>query len=40
MILLFFRLKYKTFGSELKTTWIVGDDIRFKTVWEDKIFEQ
>ena len=33
-------VKQWQYGSELITDWKVGDDIRFKTHWEDKIFEQ
>lgn len=28
------------YGSELQTTWEPGTSIKFKTAWEDKIFEQ
>lgn len=33
-------VKQWQYGSELITDWKVGNDIRFKTVWEDKVFEQ
>lgn len=33
-------LKLWQYGSDLITGGKVGDDIRFKTAWEDKIFEQ
>jgi uncharacterized protein YndB with AHSA1/START domain len=33
-------VKQWQYGSELLTDWIVGSDIRFKTEWEGKIFEQ
>lgn len=33
-------VKQWQYGSDLITTGKVGDDIRFKTTWEDKIFEQ
>ena len=32
-------VKQWQYGSELLTDWKVGSDIRFKTQWEDKIFE-
>ena len=28
------------YGSDLLTTWQVGSDIRFRTEWEGKVFEQ
>ncbi|MES1217654.1 MAG: SRPBCC domain-containing protein [Bacteroidota bacterium] len=28
------------YGSELITDWKIGNDIRFRTEWEDKVFEQ
>src|SRR5450432_1820673 len=28
------------YGSELKTDWKVGSEIRFRTEWEGKVFEQ
>lgn len=33
-------VKQWQYGSELLTDWKVGSDIRFKTEWEGKIFEQ
>ncbi len=33
-------VKLWQYGSDLKTDGKVGDDIRFTTAWEDKIFEQ
>lgn len=33
-------VKLWQYGSDLVTGGNVGDDIRFKTAWEDKIFEQ
>jgi uncharacterized protein YndB with AHSA1/START domain len=33
-------VKQWQYGSDLTTGGKVGDDIRFKTAWEDKIFEQ
>ena len=33
-------VKLWQYGSDLITGGKVGDDIRFKTAWEDKIFEQ
>ena len=33
-------VKLWQYGSELVTTWEIGSDINFRTVWEDKIFEQ
>jgi uncharacterized protein YndB with AHSA1/START domain len=33
-------VKQWQYGSELLTDWKVGSDIRFKTQWEGKIFEQ
>lgn len=33
-------VKLWQYGSDLITNGKVGDDIRFKTAWEDKIFEQ
>ncbi|MET0242889.1 MAG: SRPBCC domain-containing protein [Flavitalea sp.] len=33
-------VKLWQFGSELKTTWKPGTEIRFRTAWEDKVFEQ
>ncbi len=33
-------VKLWQFGSELITDWNVGSSIRFKTVWEQQVFEQ
>lgn len=33
-------VKQWQYGSELITDWKVGNDIRFKTEWEGKLFEQ
>jgi uncharacterized protein YndB with AHSA1/START domain len=33
-------VKQWQYGSELLTDWEPGSDIRFKTAWEGKIFEQ
>jgi uncharacterized protein YndB with AHSA1/START domain len=33
-------VKQWQYGSELMTDWKVGSNIRFKTEWEGKIFEQ
>jgi uncharacterized protein YndB with AHSA1/START domain len=33
-------VKQWQYGSELLTDWKVGSDIKFKTDWEGKIFEQ
>lgn len=33
-------VKLWQYGSDLLTTWESGSDIRFRTEWEDKIFEQ
>jgi len=33
-------VKLWQYGSELLTDWKVGSDIRFKTQWEGKVFEQ
>lgn len=33
-------VKQWQYGSELTTDWKVGSEIRFKTKWEGKIFEQ
>ena len=33
-------VKLWQFGSELYTNWEIDSSIRFKTQWEDKIFEQ
>ena len=33
-------VKLWQYGSDLLTTWKIGDDIKFRTEWEDKVFEQ
>lgn len=33
-------VKLWQYGSNLQTSWEVGTSIRFRTEWEDKIFEQ
>jgi len=33
-------VKLWQYGSELLTNWQVGSDIRFRTEWEGKLFEQ
>lgn len=33
-------VKLWQFGSDLKTTWEIGTEIKFITKWEDQIFEQ
>lgn len=33
-------IKQWQYGSDIITDWKIGSDIRFKTVWEDKVFEQ
>lgn len=33
-------VKQWQFGSDLLTDWSIGSDIRFKTEWEDQVFEQ
>lgn len=33
-------VKLWQYGSDLLTDWKVGSDIRFRTAWEDKVFEQ
>ena len=33
-------VKLWQFGSDLLTTWEVGSDIKFRTEWEGKVFEQ
>jgi uncharacterized protein YndB with AHSA1/START domain len=33
-------VKQWQYGSDLQTSWQEGTEIRFKTAWEDKIFEQ
>lgn len=33
-------VKLWQYGSDLLTTWEVGSDIKFRTAWEDKVFEQ
>ena len=34
------KVKAWQYGSELTTDWKVGNEIRFKSEWEGKIFEQ
>lgn len=33
-------VKLWQYGSDLLTTWESGSEIRFRTEWEDKVFEQ
>ena len=33
-------VKLWQYGSDLLTTWEIGSDIKFRTAWEDKVFEQ
>jgi len=33
-------VKLWQYGSVLSTSWTVGDDIRFTTAWDGKLFEQ
>jgi uncharacterized protein YndB with AHSA1/START domain len=33
-------VKQWQYGSDLITDWKVGNDIRFRTEWQDKVFEQ
>ena len=33
-------VKLWQYGSDLLTTWEIGTEIKFKTEWEDKVFEQ
>ena len=33
-------VKLWQYGSDLFTTWEIGSDIKFRTVWEGKVFEQ
>ncbi len=33
-------VKLWQYGSDLLTTWEIGSDIKFRTQWEDKVFEQ
>ena len=33
-------VKLWQYGSYLLTTWEIGSDIKFRTEWEDKVFEQ
>lgn len=33
-------VKLWQYGSDLLTNWEIGSDIRFRTAWEDKVFEQ
>lgn len=34
------KVKLWQYGSDLLTTWEVGSDIKFRTEWEGKVFEQ
>jgi uncharacterized protein YndB with AHSA1/START domain len=33
-------VKLWQYGSDLLTSWEIGSDIKFRTKWEDKVFEQ
>jgi uncharacterized protein YndB with AHSA1/START domain len=33
-------VKLWQYGSDLSTTWEIGSDIKFRTEWEGKVFEQ
>ncbi len=33
-------VKLWQYGSDLLTSWEIGSDIKFRTRWEDKVFEQ
>jgi uncharacterized protein YndB with AHSA1/START domain len=33
-------VKLWQYGSDLLTTWEIGSDIKFRTEWQDKVFEQ
>lgn len=33
-------VKLWQYGSDLHTSWEIGSDIKFRTAWEDKVFEQ
>jgi uncharacterized protein YndB with AHSA1/START domain len=33
-------VKLWQYGSELHTSWVVGSEIRFRTLWQEKVFEQ
>ena len=33
-------IKLWQYGSELQTSWEIGTTIKFRTEWEDKVFEQ
>ena len=33
-------VKLWQYGSDLLTTWEIGTEIKFRTEWEDKVFEQ
>ena len=33
-------VKLWQYGSDLLTTWEVGSEIKFRTEWEDKVYEQ
>lgn len=34
------HVKLWQYGSDLFTTWEIGSDIKFRTEWEEKVFEQ
>jgi hypothetical protein len=34
------KQKVWQYGSDLLTSWEIGSDIKFRTEWEDKVFEQ
>ncbi|HPG07645.1 MAG TPA: SRPBCC family protein [Saprospiraceae bacterium] len=34
------KVKMWQYGSDLRTDWIVGNEIRFRTEWEGTIYEQ
>ena len=34
------HVKLWQYGSDLLTTWEIGTEIKFRTEWEDKVFEQ
>ena len=33
-------VKLWQYGSDLQTSWKIGTPIKFRTEWEDKVFEQ
>jgi uncharacterized protein YndB with AHSA1/START domain len=33
-------VKLWQYGSDLQTSWEIGATIKFRTEWEDKVFEQ